>query len=169
MRKFFYKYILIPIASIFWHIFKPKTFGVKAIILCDNEMLLVKNISESKWHLPGGGMHKNELSLDAIKREVKEELNFDLELFSKIKFCDCVLLGTYVSNYEGKQDTIYVYIFKLDSKPKFEIDKSELSDGCWFNINDLLNNKNIEISSATIKRLNEYLNGQECVGKVKTW
>ena len=60
-----------PLVKIYWRIFKPVTFGVKAIILCDNEVLLVKNVSESKWHLPGGGIYKSESSYEAVRREVK--------------------------------------------------------------------------------------------------
>ncbi len=193
-----------PLVKIYWRIFKPVTFGVKAIILCDNEVLLVKNVSESKWHLPGGGIYKSESSYEAVRREVKEELNFDIESYYKInetnlkhkenfinikndveaKF-DSNILGTYISNLEGKRDTIYVYVFKLSSKPKFEVNKIELLDARWFAINKLINtkkentntsnevkNKNnleIEISPAMIRRLREYIDGQGYTEKFKVW
>ena len=196
MKKIFYKYILTPLAKIYWRIFKPITFGVKAIILCDNEVLLIKNVSKNQWHLPGGGVHKDESSLGAVKREVKEELNFDLELFlikenlqnqtDSIKFGDARnLLGVYMSHQEGKRDTIYVYVFKLSSRPKFEINKTELLDAKWFAINKLINtkkennntsnevkNKNnleIELSSAMIRRLREYIDGQGSTEEFKVW
>ena len=185
-----------PLVKIYWRIFKPVTFGVKAIILCDNEVLLVKNVSESKWHLPGGGINNSESSYEAAKREVKEELDFDLELFlikenlqnetDSIKFGDGRnLLGVYMSHQEGKRDTIYVYVFKLSSKPKFEVNKIELLDARWFAINKLINtkkentntsnevkNKNnleIEISPAMIRRLREYIDGQGYTEKFKVW
>ena len=143
MKKAIYKHLIISLVKMYWQILKPHTYGVKAIILCDNEVLLVKNISEDSWHLPGGGVKKDEAKLEAVKREVREELKIDLDFYAKkleenklVK--SNLLLGTYTSNKEGKQDTIHVYVYKLASKVKFELHDNELSDARWFNIDTLI-------------------------------
>ena len=55
--------------------------GVKAFVIYNKRLLLIlrdnkPNIpSPNKWGLPGGAIRKNEKSLKAIKRELKEEIN----------------------------------------------------------------------------------------------
>jgi ADP-ribose pyrophosphatase YjhB (NUDIX family) len=57
--------------------------GVRAILKDDGgNILLVKNkygVHAGKWVLPGGKVEKNEITDEAIKREVREELNLVFE------------------------------------------------------------------------------------------
>ena len=50
----------------------------------DGDILIAKrNSKKSKgglWEFPGGKIEKNESADDAIKREIKEELNIDIEI-----------------------------------------------------------------------------------------
>lgn len=56
---------------------KPRT---RAVIICDDCVLLVKNtLGSHRWNFPGGGIHKNEDPKIAIIRELKEELDLWLE------------------------------------------------------------------------------------------
>lgn len=41
-------------------------------------VLLVQEVDDVNWKLPGGKMHQNETVLDAAIREIKEELGYDL-------------------------------------------------------------------------------------------
>ena len=63
------------------------THRTRAIILNKNKELLVVRgwINDGKWQLPGGGIKPNESSLDATIREVKEEVNLNLDP-KKVKF-----------------------------------------------------------------------------------
>ena len=52
----------------------------------NKELLVVRGwINDGKWQLPGGGIKPNESSLDATIREVKEEVNLNLDP-KKVKF-----------------------------------------------------------------------------------
>jgi len=59
LKSFLIK-LVFPLAKIYWRILKPKTFGVKAIIVHpenSEQILLIQNSYGSKkiWNLPGGG------------------------------------------------------------------------------------------------------------------
>jgi len=61
---------------------KPK-ITVAALVEKDNKFLLTKEILESGkeyWIVPGGGVEFGENLIDAVKREIKEETNLDIEI-----------------------------------------------------------------------------------------
>jgi len=97
-----------PLVRFYWRIFKPKTYGSRAIILNKENILLVKNINNNYWSLPGGKMDKGETPEECLFRELIEELTLSV---SKIEY----KLGEYFSNKEGKQDTVYIFVIKLSS------------------------------------------------------
>ena len=49
-------------------------------VLTFNNKILVNKYSENSYCLPGGYIELGETSLDAIKREIKEELNLDIKV-----------------------------------------------------------------------------------------
>lgn len=129
--------------KIYWFIFRPKTFGVKALILKNDKILVVNHSYENLLMLPGGKINNNEKPEDAIVREIKEELSIDI--------CDPKLFGTYKSTSEYKKDTVYLYIVRNfrgnPSSKSHEIDKY-----IWVDNNRLPKN----ISRATERRLQEF-------------
>ena len=59
----------------------PKTtrgarLGANAIITCNGKLLLEKRRDSDNWGLPGGGVKPQEAPLDAIAREIYEELGW---------------------------------------------------------------------------------------------
>ncbi len=68
--------------------------GCGALIVNDKgETLLLKRGPKSKneagfWSKPGGTVEFGEAPEDAITREIKEELDIDIELFRPLKFTD---------------------------------------------------------------------------------
>jgi len=56
-------------------IYAPVTRRVRAVIIRDGKILVVKNwFGPGSWQLPGGGIKMGESVLDAGARELKEEL-----------------------------------------------------------------------------------------------
>jgi 8-oxo-dGTP diphosphatase len=58
---------------------RPRAF---AAIIKDNYILMTKHVypDDSFWTLPGGGLEAGETFEDAVIREVKEEVNLDVEV-----------------------------------------------------------------------------------------
>jgi len=125
---FYYK-ILKPVKKLYRFIFRPKTRGVKCILECNGEILLIKNTYGYKfWTFPGGGVHKNETLSEAVKREVNEEVGIKLD---HIEF-----IGDFLATNQFKRDTVYCFTAKIKKK-EFKTDEFEISEARWFSIKNL--------------------------------
>lgn len=67
---------------------KPHIRVVCAIIHQENKILAVQRSEKMalplKWEFPGGKIEENESEVDCIKREIKEELNIDIEIKKRL-------------------------------------------------------------------------------------
>jgi 8-oxo-dGTP diphosphatase len=59
-----------------------------AIILIENKILVTQRSEKMKlplkWEFPGGKLEENESEIDCIKREIKEEINIEIEVLRKL-------------------------------------------------------------------------------------
>ena len=59
-----------------------------AIILIGNKILVAQRSEKMKlplkWEFPGGKLEENETEIDCIKREIKEEVNINIEVVKKL-------------------------------------------------------------------------------------
>ena len=65
----------------------PAHLGANAIITCRGKLLLEKRRDSNTWGLVGGGVKKTETELQAMVREVREELGLQIpkEKFRKLQ------------------------------------------------------------------------------------
>ncbi|MDO8621077.1 MAG: NUDIX hydrolase [Candidatus Levybacteria bacterium] len=92
---------------------------VVAVIEKDGKILMGNKARDigpypNTWRLPGGGVEERESLEDAIKREIKEETNLDVEKVEKI--------GVYEDEEPDKDGemTHYVFnVFKVKSSGKY--------------------------------------------------
>lgn len=108
---------------------RPRAF---AAIIKDHHILMTKHIYPDKtfWTLPGGGLEDGESFEEAVIREVKEEVNLDVEVLSFL----------FSGNYSGGEERCYLAC-PLDDRspvlgydPEFEAAQQTLSEVKWFPI-----------------------------------
>lgn len=96
----------------------PVAYGAHAIIDDGKgKVLLVRHTYMSGWFFPGGGVNRGESALDAVKRELKEEVG--------LKDCrSCELFGLYTRKHVWATNVIALFHVKeavLDFRPNAEI------------------------------------------------
>ncbi|PKN94693.1 MAG: hypothetical protein CVU44_02470 [Chloroflexi bacterium HGW-Chloroflexi-6] len=100
--KSFFLVLANSLRNTFWKIIGAKTVGVRIIAVNNyDEVLLVKHTYKPGWHLPGGGIKRNETLFEAAIRELYEETGTKI---TNIKF-----LGIYNDFSEGRNDHIVLF------------------------------------------------------------
>lgn len=121
----------------------PAHLGANAIITCDGKLLLEKRRDSDTWGLVGGGVKKTETELQAITREIYEELGLRI---SKERFQKLAVYGE-PGRIAAYQDgsiwrmVIVVFGLELEQQPNMTI-SAESRDLRFFSKEEL---RNIEI------------------------
>ena len=121
----------------------PAHLGANAIITCDGKLLLEKRRDSDTWGLIGGGVKKTETELQAITREIYEELGLRI---SKERFQKLAVYGE-PGRIAAYQDgsvwrmVIVVFGLELEQQPDMTI-SAESRDLRFFSKEEL---RNIEI------------------------
>lgn len=121
-----------------------KTVGARALVLRDDEILLVRHTYCKGWYTIGGTVETGESPVQSLIRELKEEAGV-------VALEHPLLLGVYYSNAEHRDDYVLVYILR-----EFTISKSfcnEIAEKKWFSLSNLP----IDVSPATKRRIEEHI------------
>ena len=121
----------------------PARLGANAIITCKGKLLLEKRRDSDVWGLVGGGVKKYETDLQAMVREVHEELGIRIpkERFHKLKvYGEPGRIAAYQDGSIWRM-VIVVYGLELDEEPEMVI-SHESKDLRFFSKEEL---QNIEI------------------------
>ena len=118
--------------------------GARALVIQNGSILLVKHTYMPGWYTIGGGVKAGESGLQALTRELMEEVGVDLCKSPSI-------LGFYHNQRKGRDDYVIVYVCKEFEKK--EVSSKEILEAKWFHLGDLPH----DISPATKRRIEEYL------------
>ncbi len=121
----------------------PAHLGSNAIITCQGKLLLERRRDSDLWGLIGGGVKKRETGLQAIVREVYEELGLRIppERFRKLAvYGDPGRIAAYRDGSIWRM-VIVVYELELETVPKMRI-SSESKELRFFSPEEL---KDIQI------------------------
>lgn len=122
---------------------RPITVGVRAVLVREGQVLLVRHTYQDHWYLPGGGVKRGETLIEALQRELEEEVGACLEHVE--------LLGAYSNFFEHKSDHVAVFVctaFELG-----DIRDGEIEMMAFFAPDDLPP----KASPGTQRRIAEYL------------
>ena len=121
----------------------PAHLGSNCIIVWDGKLLLERRRDSDTWGLVGGGCKKWEEPVQAMAREVREELGLRIkpERFRKLKVYGAP--GRIAAYRVGSvwRMVIVVYKLELDEKPSIQI-SSESKEARFFTKDEV---KNLEI------------------------
>jgi 8-oxo-dGTP pyrophosphatase MutT (NUDIX family) len=81
---------------IYSFIFRPKTLGVRIMLIQNGQVLLVRQTYMPGWFMPGGGVKRGETLEEAARREAREEIGAEM--------AELRLLGAYTHFGEHKSD-----------------------------------------------------------------
>lgn len=97
---------------LYWRAAKPQTLGVRALVVSeDDAVLLVRHsydmdFSGHSWYLPGGRVGRGESLVEAVRRELAEEVG--VRVLAKEE-----LLGVYTNTVEGKRDHVVAFVVRM--------------------------------------------------------
>lgn len=118
-------------ARLFFRITRPRTIGVRAVLLdAGGRIALVRHSHIDGWYLPGGGVKKGEAIADALHRELAEEVAIEGAVVERV-------LGVYHSRREGKDDHVIVYVARATADTLRAADALEVAGAGWFALDAL--------------------------------
>ncbi len=109
---------------------KKKILKVALALIRENKVLMAKNFGIDKYFIPGGKFKENENDIEALTREIKEELSVDI-IKNSIKY-----FGTFediASTHPDSTIQVKLYFGEVSGnlKPNSEVEKLS-----WFGKND---------------------------------
>lgn len=140
-----------PLFRAWWRISRPKTLGVRALVLDpEGRILLVRHSYLRGWHLPGGGVESGETAVDAIVREVEEEGGVRTVGAPRI-------VGLYSNHANFANDNIAIYLIDRWTAVDRKASANEIAEHGFFARDALPDG----VTKATLRRLAEYFDGVE--------
>lgn len=92
--------LTMALRSVYWRLRRPLLVGVRALVVREREVLLIRHrAGRTPWALPGGGVERYERLEDAVKREAREESGAQVAALHLLGVYDRLSQG--VSNYIG--------------------------------------------------------------------
>jgi|TARA_B110000116_G_scaffold16080_2_gene13026 ADP-ribose pyrophosphatase YjhB (NUDIX family) len=104
--------------------------GVASCLVRNNQILLVKEAAgpqKGLWGIPKGSVDKGELPYRAAVRELKEECGINGSVIGLVGVRECLI--------QNLPAVFLAYLIDCESS-KIIIDKKEIEDFGWFNMND---------------------------------
>jgi len=132
--------------------------GVGAVIIKDGKILLVKRGNEpnkGKWSIPGGLVNTGESLEDALKREIMEEVGFEIEVDDVV----CVSEEIFRDGNGVKYHYIVIDFFVDVIGGKLRAG-SDAVDAKWVKLNEI---DSLDVVDFVKKLVNKILRNEDCI------
>ena len=113
---------------------------VAAVIVKDNTILATQRgygEFKNKWEFPGGKIQDGETNEEALKREIKEELNADIEVNTYLTTVDYdyptfhLIMHTYICTLINDIEFVYHNEKELEHDNMIWLEKNDLENLDW--------------------------------------
>ena len=139
-----FRYLIYKLHNFIIRSLKIRTFGVRALVIKEDKILLVTHTYVSNWYAIGGGVEKGETPQEAIERELFEEVGIKSSSPPE-------LFGVYHNTISKPDDIVVLYLIKDFTQE--EVKSSEILEAKWFPLTNIPKNTAI----GTRRRIEEYL------------
>jgi len=127
--------------------FKTLTLGVRAAVISESDgVFLVRHTYTRGWHLPGGGIEKNESAEDALRRELREEAGIALT-------GPPLLHGIFFNSDASVRDHVLVYVVRQFELTRTKEPNLEIAAARFFPLSALPD----DVAPSSGRRLREIL------------
>lgn len=104
---------------------------VRGVILKEGKILLCKGREKNYWYFPGGHVEFGEKIIDALRREIHEELR------SEIKSLTIIGASENIYHLGGEKTHEFNYIFETDLKQMVNESQEDHLEVKWVKVSDL--------------------------------
>lgn len=105
---------------VWWFIARPHHHGAVVAIWLDDRILMVRQSYRDRWGWPGGGINPGEGPVDAVLRELDEELDLSVPRESLI------FRSVVVDRWEFRYDHAQIFELSLNAEPLLHPDGREV-------------------------------------------
>ena len=131
-------------------VFPEPTVGA-LIVDKQGQILLAKSHKWlDKYTLPGGHIEVGENMIDAVKREVKEEVGLDVEVVEMLLVQEAI----FAAEFYKKKHFIFIDFYCRSGDQQVKLDQKEIQDYIWVYPGAAYN---LKLDSFTRKTLDRYL------------
>ncbi len=120
------------IVRLYWGFRNPKTHGALVTIWCRGEILLVKNSYLKYFSLPGGYIKQGEEAIDAVVRELREEIKLNVKP-DRLK-----LVFQTEHDWENRRDNVTIFALEVAEKPQISVDNREVISAKFYSPSEAL-------------------------------
>ncbi len=131
----------------------------------NDKVLLIHHRKLDLWLPPGGHIDKDETPDDALIRELKEELNLDIEILNRndvpcegnLRKILAIPFHVNVHSVGDHDHCCFFYVCKPKNPEKISANQSELKNFAWFSIEELQQQKILpEVRNIALKAFELY-------------
>jgi 8-oxo-dGTP diphosphatase len=107
-----------PLARVWWRLTRPQHEGVVVAVYVGPALLLVRTSYLVGWHLPGGGVRRDETPEIAARRELAEEIGLTASAL--------LPAGATCGTWDGRRTRLHFFELQLPALPKLQLDNREV-------------------------------------------